>query len=179
MHQLTGSLLRKRRRKAAKEEKDVQRNVQNPSTEPCLGLQDTRTTWDGDRGTKEAKNPKCEVPELCAASQRRRTLLDSSSLDSRVGLTTCFISLWIFRCPFYFRASRLCSSAPPAPARPCRTNRPSGRCAPRPAGAVSAPVPLTGVAFRRQVVPHVATQRPRRRAASGRAEARPRRFRAG
>lgn len=50
MHLLTGSLLCKRCRKAAKEEKDTQRNVQNPSTEPYVGLQDTKTTWGEDRG---------------------------------------------------------------------------------------------------------------------------------
>lgn len=99
MHQLTGSLLCKRCRKAAKEVKDMQRNVQKPPTGLYLGLQDTETTWDGDRGTKGAKTPKCRISELCAASQRYRMLRGNSSLDPRVGLYTCFVSDRIFTCP--------------------------------------------------------------------------------
>lgn len=98
MHQLTGSLLCKRCRKAA-EEKDTQRNVQNPSTEPYVGLQDTKTIG---VGTEGAKNPKCGVPGLCAASQRCRMLWGNSNLDSRVGLTTCFVSERIFTGPVIF-----------------------------------------------------------------------------
>lgn len=178
MHQLTGSLLCKRCRKATKKAKDMQRNVRNPSTGLCLGLQDTKTTWDGDRATKRAKNPKCAPPELSAASQRCRMLWDNSSLDSRVRLSTCFVSERIFRCPvIFFRASRLCPSAPPAPSRPRHTNRPSRRCAPRPAGALR-PRPHS------RVSPSDAKSSPMSRqsgpaAASGRAEARPRRLRAG
>lgn len=80
----------------------MQRNVPNPSTGPYLGLQNTKTTWDGDRGTKGAKTPKWGIPELCAASQRCRMLWGNSSLDSRVGLSTCFVSERIFSCPVIF-----------------------------------------------------------------------------
>lgn len=121
----------------------------------AAGHKDNLGWGPGDRGEQ---NPPGAGYQTC------RMLWGNSSLGSRVGLSTCFASERIFTCPGYlfFRASRLCPSAPPAPARPRHTNRPSGRCGPHPAGAAPASAPLTGVAFCRQIVPHVATRRPRR-----------------
>lgn len=135
MHQLTGSLLCKRCRKSTKEVKNMQRNVRNPSTGLYLRLQDTKTTRDGDRETERAKNPKCGPPELSAASQRCRMLWGNSTLDSRVGLSTCFVSERIFRRPVIFLGHP--GSAPQRrrlPPAPATRIGPQGAVPPAPLG---------------------------------------------
>lgn len=145
--------------KQQRRQKTCKETWPNPSTGPHLRLQDTKTTWDGDRGTKGVKTPNAGY----------QSYVQHLSGAGCFGATAVLIHGWVYPpvlfpggfsvVRLFFRASRLCPSAPSAPARPRHTNRPSRR----PAGAAPASAPLTSVAFRCQVVSHVATQRPRRR----------------